>query len=1022
MNTLLLGIAGSGKTHECIRRAEEALSAGQEVLYLVPNGEEAALVRARIVDKSARRAAFLPGILTFGALVRRSLEVSRPQAAFRGTLRRRLALAELLRSHRGKLGSLEESAKTPGFPEVLDRLFSELIEGQLDSGDLRSLAGPRPAALANLFEAYLRSQSELGPFDPAPAMHLACEDLEANSELLPPAELLIIDGFSNLSPLQLRLLEALMSRADESLFSVCMDPGDLPLAPRAPFERLHRLAASFAHRENWQVESLDGTPRYQSDYPARLARDLFRKLPGEAMEEIPEDIALLEAASRRDEAEAIARELRLLLAEGVDAGRLAVLYRDADLGDILASTFLRAELPFMSSRKQGLGRTALAGVLTAMLDWHASGGDQDLPQRLRGAYLGADDELLVRMQTEGRLRAIPLEASWDDLFQQNREAEPEGEWAWLDWRAALPTGAMSSAEWLAQVFQPLCTLLSKKLTQTFTQGEGGNLPLLAGELRDLEDILAAAKDLAAAENPRQSASAWLAALNAALETVEARRPEGGEGGGILLGNPFEMRLPELDTVFVAGLSRGSFPPPHREDPLLRENERQTLNRRFEESGRIARLTLRADRQAEERYLFYIAATRASRRLILSWSVRDLEGRVTPPSFFLDELARIAPLPPARFVPGKSLDEKFARPVDLRDLLRNLLLARSRGLSHPELDEAESFLREQGEGRILDAFSTPNILESMDDHPRLAELLSRYRKFSPTGLEAYAHCPYRFLMERILKLEDDEDLDAGPKEEGLLYHKVLELFFRDWDGSTEIDNLDERLKTLYPEAVESLLKGGQAAFQSRAFRVEDSRRMRILSGFLERDLTRLEKTDMRPDPKLIENFLQVDSEAIPGEGEKFMLRGFVDRVDLTRDGRSLVVDYKRSSRSLEKIDVDTPMSFQLPVYAWSLDKDRTLGAAFAAIGDPKKPLSGYYRKEAEAEPLEKSLPGQWLSSKEWDAWLEKVAIRIRNLVDEIAQGRFDPHPADIGENCHRCSVEHLCRWREGEAPVKGGGNE
>jgi hypothetical protein len=117
-----------------------------------------------------------------------------------------------------------------------------------------------------------------------------------------------------------------------------------------------------------------------------------------------------------------------------------------------------------------------------------------------------------------------------------------------------------------------------------------------------------------------------------------------------------------------------------------------------------------------------------------------------------------------------------------------------------------------------------------------------------------------------------------------------------------------------------------------------------------------------------------------------------------------------------------MSFQLPVYAWSLDKDRTLGAAFAAIGDPKKPLSGYYRKEAEAEPLEKSLPGQWLSSKEWDAWLEKVAIRIRNLVDEIAQGRFDPHPADIGENCHRCSVEHLCRWREGEAPVKGGGNE
>ncbi|MBC8367462.1 PD-(D/E)XK nuclease family protein [bacterium] len=658
-----------------------------------------------------------------------------------------------------------------------------------------------------------------------------------------------------------------------------------------------------------------------------------------------------------------------------------------------------------------------------MLDWHATGGSVDLPQRLRGGYIGAADELLVRLQAEGRLRAIPVEGNWDELFEEIRLANSEDDWDWFDWRKTLPEVALEGDVWLTKIFRPLVDLVSSKLSHSFIEGEGGGLSLLATELRDLEDVLAAAVTLAACSLPKgqsQSPAAWLAALNAALETVEVRRTEGGEGGGILLGNPFEMRLPELDTVFIAGLSRGSFPPPHRDDPLLRESERQILNRRFEEVGRTARLTLRADRQAEERYLFYIAATRASRRLILSWSVRDLEGRVTPPSFFLDELAHIVTLPAPRFVPGKSLDEKFARPVGLRDLLRNLLIARSRRLRSSSLNEAELFLREQGMGEDLDVFSKSISMESLEDHPRLAQLLAKYSSFSPTGLEVYAHCPYRFLIERILRLEDDEEVEPGAREEGLLYHKVLELFFREWDGNPAPEDLPERLGEIYPRAFDALLKE-EAAFHSRAFRIEDPRRLRILNGYLERDLNRLNNTGMRPDPLSLEGLLQLDSSRLPGKGASFILRGRVDRVDKTEDGRRLVIDYKRSSRTLEKVDSELPMSFQLPVYAWSLGKTETLGASFAAVIDPKKPLSGYYRKSAEGDPLEKALTGKWLSSDEWKAWLENVGLRIRILVDEIASGKFDPAPADEGENCERCSVRQLCRWQEGEKPKKGAGD-
>ncbi len=1024
-NSLLLGIAGSGKTHECIRRASEALAANRAVLYLVPNRDEAALVRSRLLEAAARRAAFLPDILTPGALVRRVLEAADPGCSPRGPLSRRLALSRLLAHRRGSLGRLEDSAATAGFPEVLDRLLSELVEGGLGPDDLRSLSGPRPAALADLYQAYLEEQAASALYDPAPAMQSAAELLEKRPELIPALDLLVVDGFSNLSPLQLRLLRALMSRAEASTFSLCMDPADLDGPPRPPFERLHRLAARFAGPEGWQVEALDATPRFAGDFPARLARELFRRLPGEAKGEPPVELRLLEAASRRDEAEAIARELRNLLAEGVDAGRLAVLYRDAELGELIASTLERARLPFLSGRRATLGRSALAGFFAAMLDWQAGGGGVDLLRKLRGGYLGMDDELLVELQSEGRRRGLPAEASWTEFLEEARREHPDADWDWLDWHLSAPKGELDGRAWFDDLLRPLGDLVSAKLDGAFARGEGGGVALLASELRDLEDIMAAAGTLAGEALPpgtRQSAAAWQAAFAAALDSVETRRAWGGEGGGILLGNPFEMRLPELDTVFVAGLSRGSFPPPPREDPLLRESERQQLNRGFEEEGRAARLTLRADRQAEERYLFYIAMTRASRSLVLSWSVRDLEGRVTPPSFFLDELERIAPLPVARFVPGKSLDEKFARPVGLRDLVRNVLVARHRRLSGPLLEEAEAFLREQALGGVLDAFAARPEVESLQKHPRLAMRMALERNFSPTGLETFAHCPYRYLMERTLRLEEDEVLEAGPREEGVLYHKVLELFFRRWDGDPALDELDERLKELYAEAVETLVEDGEAALRSRRFRLEDSRRLRLLAGYLSRDLERLSVTGMRPEADSLETDMLIESAALPGEGGDFRLRGRADRVDRTGDGRRLVIDYKRSGRSLENPQSESPRSFQLPVYAWGLPEKDRLGAAFASVNDADKTLRGYFRKSEEDPALEKQLKGKWLEAGEWDAWLEKVAARIRELVDEIVRGRFDPAPADGGEKCESCSVRQLCRWEEGEKPRKGGEDE
>ena len=77
--------------------------------------------------------------------------------------------------------------------------------------------------------------------------------------------------------------------------------------------------------------------------------------------------------------------------------------------------------------------------------------------------------------------------------------------------------------------------------------------------------------------------------------------------------------------------RAAFSQYHREDPILGDAARSR-------SG----LDTAADRQAEERFLFELAISRATEETILSYPRFDEQGEDTLPSFFLeDEFAPIA---------------------------------------------------------------------------------------------------------------------------------------------------------------------------------------------------------------------------------------------------------------------------------------------------------------------------------------------------------------------------------------------
>ena len=213
-----------------------------------------------------------------------------------------------------------------------------------------------------------------------------------------------------------------------------------------------------------------------------------------------------------------------------------------------------------------------------------------------------------------------------------------------------------------------------------------------------------------------------------------------------------------------------------------------------------RCRLQADRVARERLALRLAVGAASRRTILSYPRVDLDqGRPRVPSFYaleifraaegrlpgFDELARRAAGDrPTRLgwpAPDRPADAIDDAEFDLAvlDKLVDADPAETVGAAHyllaanPHLGRA---LRARAR-RWLRRWTPNDGLVDPDEAERAA--LARHqlsaRSYSPTALQNFAACPYRFFLQAIHRLAPREEIEGieviDPLTRGALFHEV-----------------------------------------------------------------------------------------------------------------------------------------------------------------------------------------------------------------------------------------------------------
>jgi ATP-dependent helicase/nuclease subunit B len=1040
-----------------------ALPADAEVLVLAPTWHAADEIVRLVVAKAGTRF----GILRFTpdrlAAQLAAAELARAGRAPCGPLSLVAVAARAAHQLRGEgaLPYFEQVGNRPGFPHAVARTLEELRMNGVRPQELERLGrgGPDLARIAARVEQELE-QAALADRAAVYAAALRVADAEGIHPLGLPLLLLdlgvetrreadLIVALARRAPGVLAVTAAGDARARERLevalgaaaeeLNGAGDGASLRALQRHLFEESQPPAR--ANDDTVVLRSWPGESRECVEIARAIQTEAARGVPFDAIAillrspgeyrphleealrraEIP--VFFARGSSRPDPAGRAFLALLACAAEGLSARRFAEYLSLAQVPEPGAAPEVVTALPdhdLLPSARDALleererepvaaeadplpdepeARAVVAGALRAPWRWErvivdasVIGGHDRWARRLKGL----EQELLLQRReledAEGA-RAAQLDRALQDLRHLREFALPM-----IERLAQLPERASWEA-WLERL---------RALTTAALRAPAGVLAVLA-ELEPMGPV--GPVDLDEVQHvlgPR---------LGDLMEPADRRRY-----GAVFVASTDAARGLSFDVVFAPGLAERLFPRKAIEDPMLSDSDREALG--------AAELATRARRFAAERLALRLAAGAARRRIVLSYPRIDLEqARPRVPSFYALEVLRASEgrLPgfdelqkraegdtpaklgwPAPDDPAAAIDEAEFDLAVLGRLQRGG--EEGRGAAryllgvNPHLTRT---LRARA-ARWRRAWSPADGLVHPDAVAR--EAMARHqigaRSFSPTALECFAACPYKFFLHAIHRLQPREEPEAleviDPLTRGSLFHDVqFEVFSRLRDEArlpVTADHLDrafdlvdgvldqiaksyeERLAPAIPRVWKDgidLIRADLREWLRRGAEAGEGwvpHRFELAFGLADRHRPNADPASV-PDP-------------VPVLGG-LMLRGAVDLVERHARGTLRVTDHKTGkARAPREVVVGGGTNLQPVLYALACER---------LLPEPVESGRLYYCT-SDGEFTEREVP--------LNEWSRRQAAEVVKIVGEALAEGFLPAAPDQGA-CRWCDYRPVC---------------
>ncbi len=1006
----VLGRSGSGKTRHCIDGVIAALRDSSEkgpLLLLVP--EQATFQAERSILTYSGLAGFSRlGVLSFDRL--RFLLTGSPSGVREiSCLGREMAVYRILHANRDKLSIFARAADTTGLARHLARVIIELHQSAKQPDDLRHLLdefAARPAAgqtdrkfadIAMVFEHYSRwlAEREEILIDPDRQM-IGLQQRIGVSDRIRGGRLWV-DGFAGFTPQEQSLLIELIRTCRHTEIALCLDPTAIdldnvdpmqlnPVSLFAATERTYCEVLDEIRRAKAPVESpilLSRIRRFSTASPlAWIERCLFEQddpvAPKTAMVQAPETIRLIAALTMRTETETIAREIHRLVRLGRFRYRdIAVVASDlSGYQPYLRAAFADAAIPCFIDRPDPVHHHPVVELiqtaLTVVLDGFVT---VDIFAWLKTPLSPLDGDSVSRLENYCLAFGIDRrdwmsDADWTYCESELNQKSERGLSRWdvtqintIRRKAVGPLLALRRNLGLADSEQPLSagdfvqavwTLLDEldipgKL-DLLGRGDPDQARIHRQLFEKLVDLFDEFSDIFSGET--QPANEWFFILQSVLGQLTLKQipPMLDQ---VLVGSIERSRHPDLRAVFLIGATQRQFPVPIEDDPILTDDDRLAA------SQRKCILSDRLGRQLSARpYLAYIAFTRPSERLYITWPLADGEGKQQYPSRFVQMLAERLNL---RIEEAGSADFDrtcLSGPAELEDHLCDPFSRGGTDIRQSSWLRLVERLESGPESPVSRIASRLRSAIHYTNTAMLDPVLVRRRwpndlPVSASKLESYGTCPYQFFARYLLELRPREILRIEPVDLGTLYHRILEQLFHRLrnerlDFATAPDGHQrKRLQEVFEREIETDPAVAGLIRHSR----QNAWRIRSALGYLSDAVATLARIcragEFRPiaaEASFGPGPDQQRIELAASDGTPIVLCGSIDRVDSVRGGNkniAILFDYKRKRRSISWTLLNEGIDLQLAVYLVALRHmkpdnimiDEVAGAFYLPIEPP-----------------------------------------------------------------------------------------
>ena len=711
-------------------------------------------------------------------------------------------IAQKAQEH-AELSYFHPVAALPGFARALARTLVELrlarvTPDMLETEDLAASASPPAADLARLLERYQAELQERSLVDLPGLLALATATATSGRHPWIGLPLARLDADLE-SRAHREFFRSLAARAPEVLEAELgeVGPGSSPAATDS-LEHLRQFLFS-------------PEPKPYREHDGRFE---FFSAPGEGLEAVE-----------------IARRIIRLALEGLRFDQMAILLRNPDrYQPTIEDALRRARIPAWFSqgtaRPHPSGRAFLALLLCAgerlsasrFAEYLSLGQVPETPGAPK--WVAPEDEILGQLEGEQSEPAAeadrPTPRRWERLLVDAAVIGGKDRWErrlnGLEAEFELQEKPLDQIQNLKQFSLPLIgrlDALPNAATWSVWLEHLTELARLA--LRDPDPVLAVLAELAPMGDVGPVGLEEVAEVLSERLRFLRREPPAQRWGRVFVGSIEEARGREFGVVFLPGLAEGLFPQRALEDPLLLDDFRKAVSKH---------LPLRSRRVDQERMRLHLAVAAARERLIASYPRMEVaEARPRVPSFYALELPRA--------VEG-SLPELKA----FEDRAREAAPARLNWPAPKEtadaIDDAEYDLvaiagaRDRAGGVHYLVEANPHVARSLrtrwarwnhkwrpadglvtDDSAALEALRVQRlgaRAWSPSALEHFAMCPYKFALHGIYKLKPRDESapleQMDPRTRGALFHEIQFELFRGLQRTGLLPVNNERL----PEAL------------------------------------------------------------------------------------------------------------------------------------------------------------------------------------------------------------------------------